>query len=100
MMNLREVSNVCRLPGEKIVNERQWVGEQTSSSDYRALIAKLDSLRSELKTILGNNDFPMPDQFDAYQNIANELMDEMKKRMPRLMEDSDFFTTIFVEPAA
>lgn len=75
-------------------------GEQTSSSDYRALIAKLDSLRSELKTILGNNDFPMPDQFDAYQNIANELMDEMKKRMPRLMEDSDFFTTIFVEPAA
>ena len=42
----------------------------------------------------------MPDQFDAYQNIANELMDEMKKRMPRLMEDSDFFTTIFVEPAA
>ena len=74
--------------------------EQMNSSDYRALTAKLDSLHTELRKILGNNDFPTIDQFDTYQNLANELMDEMKKRIPRLMEDSDFFTTIFLEPAA
>lgn len=75
-------------------------GGQTSSSDYRALIAKLDSIHSELRDILGNNDFPTPDNFDAYQDMANELMNEMKKRIPRLMEDSNFFTTIFLEEAA
>ena len=73
--------------------------EQIGSSDYRALIAKLDSLHTKLRKILGNNDFPTPDQYDTYQDLANELMDEMKKRIPRLMEDSTFFTTIFLEPA-
>lgn len=75
-------------------------GEQISSSDYRALMAKMDSLHTELKTLLGNNDFPMPEQFDAYQDLANELMDEMKKRIPRLMEDTNLFTTVFLKPAA
>lgn len=74
--------------------------EQTSSSDYRALIAKLDSIHRELRNILGNNDFPTHDNFDAYQDLANELMNEMKKRIPRLMENTNFFRTIFLEPAA
>ena len=74
--------------------------EQTSSSDYKAMMKELESVHTELRKILGNNDFPMPDQFDAYQDLANELMEEMKKRIPRLMEDSSFFTPIFMEPAA
>lgn len=74
--------------------------EQTSSSDYRALVAKLDIIHSKIRNFLGNDDFPTPDNFDAYQNMANELMNEMKKRIPRLMEDSNFYTAIFLEPAA
>ena len=75
-------------------------GDQTSSSEYRVLIAKMDSLHSELRMLLGNNDFPMPDQYDAYRDSANDLMGEIKKRIPRLLEDSTFFTTIFLDPAA
>ena len=70
------------------------------SSDFRSLIAKMDTIHKEIRMLLGNNDYPTDEQFTLYQEKANELMNEMKKRIPRLMEDSDFFPAVFVEPAA
>lgn len=74
--------------------------EQTNSSDYRVLISKFDSIHGDIRTLLGNNDFPSTEQFPSYQQKANELMDELKKRIPRIMEDSEFFPKVFNEPAA
>lgn len=74
--------------------------DQLSSSDYRLLIAKMDNIRKDIRTVLINNDFPTIDQYSFYQNKAIELMNELKIRIPRLMEDSDFFPEIFIEPAA
>lgn len=74
--------------------------DQLTSSDYRLLIVKMDNIRKDIRTVLVNNDFPLIDQYSFYQNKAIELMNELKIRIPRLMEDSDFFPEIFIEPAA
>ena len=74
--------------------------DQQMSSDYRSLIAKMDSIHDDVLTLLGDNDYPSNEQFFSYKQYANELMEELKRRIPRLMEDSSFFPTVFIEPAA
>ncbi len=71
--------------------------DQLHSSNYRTMIAEMDAVHSEIINLLGNNEFPSVEQFALFQNLANKLMDVLKKYIPKLLKEEIFFTTVFSE---
>ena len=75
--------------------------DQQNSSELRSLMKEMDNIHNDVLVLLGDNDYPPSDaQFESYRGYAKKLMNELKKRIPRLLEDSDFFLDVFIEPAA
>ena len=68
---------------------------QTSTSNYLSLIGEIDNTRKQWLENVGTYNITTDEQYEAYQAQAKRILDALKRYVPLLLKEEDFFAKVF-----